>query len=201
MPCVGGALSTNEEFLVNVDDVARVLIPSLMRVEFEGATWSWIADPDGGGTAPWLAEAGCMAEFFGPTDVYPEALIRVILHCNDPTEDGLCPQLHIKCGVLKGISDDARLLAAVNLFNINAIFGRLQLHAGRAEDDRALTCSHFMALQRLELGDPSVRQAVLDTLGMVRNMCAGKAASHLAPVFGGRPFGDANDGPIVALAG
>lgn len=197
---VVGVLSTNEEFVMNVDDVSRILIPSLMRIEFEGAPWSWIVDPDGGGTAPWLAP-GAVAEFFGPTDVFPDASIRVIVRCNDPSEDGLWPQLHIKCGVLKGIPDDPRLPAAVNSFNIKTIFGRLQLHTSASEGDRALTCDHFMALKRLDIGDPSARQAALDTLGMVRNMCAGKAASELGPTFGGRPFAGENDGPAVAMAG
>ena len=108
-----------------------------MEKEFEGAPWSWVVDPDGRGSAPWLAEAGTTAEAFAPTDSYPNEAIRVIVRCNDPSGDGRFPQLHIKCGVLKGLPDHPSLLPAVNQFNIDAIFGRLQLHTG-ADGDRAI---------------------------------------------------------------
>ena len=176
-------------------------IRTFMEKEFEGAPWSWLVDPDGGGSAQWMAEAGTMAEAFAPTDSFPQVEIRVVVHCNDPSGDGRFPQLHIKCGVLKEIPAHPDLLPAVNQLNGNTIFGRLQLHTGR-DGDRAITAEHFLMMHHFD--GPSMStglQLALDTLSFVRNQCAGKAAHELRPAFGGRPFSDENDGAVIVMAG
>lgn len=184
---------------MNTQEVARH-IPTLMRVEFDGAPWSWLVDPDGGGSIPSMAEAGSMAEAFAPADSFPHVSIRVIVHCNDPSGDGTLPQLHIKCGVLKEIPDHPDLPGAVNQINLKTIFGRLQLHPG-ADGSCAVTCEHFLAMHRFDGNDIASVQSALDTLSMVRDRCAGKAAHELQPVFGGRPFSGENDGVLLAMAG
>jgi hypothetical protein len=184
---------------MNVQEVSRH-IPTLMRVEFDGAPWSWLVDPDGGGSMPWIAEVGPMAEAFAPADSFPDVSIRVIVHCNDPSGDGAFPQLHIKCGILKEIVNHPDLLAAVNQLNLKTIFGRLQLHAG-VDGSCAVTCEHFVTMHRFASNDVASVQSVLDTLSMVRDRCAGKAAHELQPVFGGRPFAEEGDGALLVMAG
>lgn len=179
---------------------AAEFIPRLMRIEFEGALWSWLVDPTGGGSAPWMAEVGPMAEAFAPTDVFPDTGIRVIVHCNDPSGDGLWPQIHFKCGVLKDIPDHPELPAIINKLNCACIFGRLQLHTG-SNGERAVSAEHFVAVRSFTTEDVACTQALLDTLGMVRNQCAGKAGHQLRPIFGGRPWSDGNDGALLAMAG
>lgn len=184
---------------MNLQEAARH-IPSLMRVEFEGAPWSWLVDPQGGGTAPWLAEAGPMAEAFAPADSFPEVDIRVLVRLNDPSGDGVFPQLHIKCGVLKEVAPAPGLHEAVNRFNLQTIYGHLQLHSG-ADGSHAVTCEHFVAMHHFAADDVAGIRSALDTLSMVRDRCAGRAGHELGPVFGGRPFAEANDGPLLAMAG
>ena len=149
---------------------------------------------------PWMADAGPIAEALAPADSFPHVSIRVIVRCNDPSGDGFLPQLHIKCGVLKELLNHPDLLGAVNACNVKTIFGRLQLHAG-ADGSYAVTCEHFVAMHRFASNNVASVQSALDTLSMVRDRCAGKAAHELQPVFGGRPFAEAGDGATLVMVG